>query len=203
MSIPYKNPISPNQLTGQQSLERTKTYGTSYSTLSTGGYMEVYSLDQLYYTIPPSTYGPIEYSGNTIPITFSKGSGTTFSIDTLTLHSDNISSGRRKLGMLVYVYEENQIYQFLIDNYDTLWNAATGSTGTTIISDFGTTIKANSSENLAFISGWTANTIDGVSGVTRTNAVWKKYYGNNLSITGGTFNSGTGTLTLTNITGGT
>jgi hypothetical protein len=174
MSFPYKNPISPNQLIGQQSLERTKTYGTSYSTLSTGGFMEVYSLDQLYYTIPPSTYGPIEFSGNSIPITFSKGSGTTFSIDTLTLQPDNISSGRRKLGMLVYVYEENQIYQFLIDNYDTLWNSATGSTGTTIISDFGTTIKANSPENITFISGWTANTIEGVSGETSSTAVWKK-----------------------------
>ena len=185
MSFPYKNPISPNQLLGQQSLERTKTYGTSYSTLSTGGYMEVYSLDQLYYTIPSLTYGPIEYSGNSIPITFSKGSGTTFSLDTLTLHPDNISSGRRKLGMLVYVYEENQIYQFLIDNYDTLWNAATGSTGTTIISDFGTTIKANSSENIAFISGWTANTIAGISGETNSTAVWK-IYSSPVSFTGNT-----------------
>jgi len=203
MSVPYKNPISPNQLTGQQSLERTKTYGTSYSTLSTGGYMEVYSLDQLYYTIPTSTYGPIEFSGNSIPITFSKGSGTTFSFDTITLQPDNISSGRRKLGMLVYVYEQNQVYQYSINNYDSLWNAATGSTGTTTISDFGTTIKANSPENIAFISGWTANTIDGISGETYSTAVWKKYYGNNISLTGATFNSGTGVLTLTNITGGT
>ena len=175
MSFPYKNPISPNQLLGQQSLERTKTFGTSYSTLSTGGYMEVYSLDQLYYTIPPSTFGPIEFSGNTIPITFSKGSGTTFSVNTLTLQPDNISSGRRKLGMLVYVYEENQVYQFLINNYESLWNSATGSTGTTIISDFGTTIRANSPENITFINSWTANTIDGVSGETYSTAVWKKY----------------------------
>jgi hypothetical protein len=174
MSFEYKNPISPNQLTGQLSLDRTKTYGTNYSILSTGGYMEVYSLNQLYYTIPLSTYGPIEFSGNSIPITFSKGSGTTFSYDTLILHSDNISSGRRKLGMLVYVYEENQIYQFIIDNYDTLWNAATGSTGTTIFSDFGTSMKADSPENIAFISGWTANTIEGVSGETSSTAVWKK-----------------------------
>ena len=203
MSFPYKNPISPSQLSGQQSLERTKTYGTSYSTLSTGGYMEVYSLDQLYYTIPPSTYGPIEYSGNTIPITFSKGSGTTFSFDTLTLQPDNISSGRRKQGMLVYVKEVDQVYQYSIDNYETLWNAATGSTGTTIISDFGTTIKANSPQNISFINSWTANTIDGVSGVTRANAVWKKYHGTNLAVTGGSFNTITGTLTLTNITGGT
>ena len=175
MSFPYKNPISPNQLLGQQSLERTKTFGTSYSTLSTGGYMEVYSLDQLYYTIPPSTFGPIEFSGNTIPITFSKGSGTTFSVNTLTLQPDNISSGRRKLGMLVYVYEENQVYQFLINNYESLWNSATGSTGTTIISDFGTTIRANSPENITFINSWTANTIDGVSGETYSTAIWKKY----------------------------
>jgi hypothetical protein len=174
MSFPYKNPISPNQLTGQQSLDRTKTYGTNYSILSTGGYMEVFSLNQLYYTIPPATFGVIEFSGNTIPITFSKGTGTPFSLDTLILQPDNISSGRRKLGMMVYVYEENQLYQFIIDNYDTLWNAATGSTGTTIISDFGTTIKADSPENKAFISGWTANTIDGVSGQTYSTAVWKK-----------------------------
>lgn len=185
MSFPYSNPISPNQLTGQQSLERTKTNGISYSILSTGGYMEVFSLEQLYYTIPPLTFGPIEYSGNSIPITFSKGSGTTFSFDTITLQPDNISSGRRKLGMLVYVYEENQIYQFLIDNYETLWDAATGSTGTTIISDFGTTMKANSNENIAFMSGWTANTISGVSGETNSTAVWK-IYTSPVSFTGNT-----------------
>lgn len=174
MSFPYKNPISPNQLNGQQSLDRTKTYGTSYSTLSTGGYMEVYSLNQLQYTIPPSTFGPIEFSGNAIPITFSKGSGTTFSFDTLTLQPDNISSGRRKIGMLVYVKEVNQIYQYNIDNYFNLFTAATASTGTVVISDFGTTIKSNSAAGIAFISAWTANTIDGVSGVTSSTAVWKK-----------------------------
>ena len=185
MSFQYKNPISPNQLTGQQSVDRSKTYGTNFSTLSTGGYMEVFSLNELYYTIPPSTYGPIEYTGNTIPITYSKGSGTTFSYDTLTLHSDNISSGRRKLGMLVYVYEQNQIYQFLIDNYETLWNSATGSTGTTIISEFGTTMRADSVENISFMSGWTANTISGVSGETNSTAVWK-IYSTPVSFTGNT-----------------
>ena len=205
MSFPYKNPISPSQLIGQQSLERTKTYGTNYSILSTGGYMEVFSLNDLLYTIPPSTFGPIEYSGNSIPITFSKGSGTTFSYDTLTLHPDNISSGRRKLGMMVYVYEENQLYQFIIDNYETLWNNAMGSTGTTIISDFGTTIKADSPENITFINNWTANTIDGVGGETYSSAVWKKLTssgGGGSGITGGTFDKNTGTLTLGS-TGGT
>jgi len=185
MSFQYKNPISPNQLSGQQSVDRSKTYGTNFSTLSTGGYMEVFSLNELYYTVPPLTYGPIEYTGNTIPITYSKGSGTTFSYDTLILHSDNISSGRRKLGMLVYVYEQNQIYQFLIDNYETLWNSATGSTGTTIISEFGTTMRADSIENISFMSGWTANTISGVSGETNSTAVWK-VYSSPVSFTGNT-----------------
>jgi hypothetical protein len=203
--FPYKNPITPIQIIGTQSVSRDKSFGTNFSTLSTGGYMEVYSLDQLYYTIPPSTYGAINFSGNSIPIMFSKGSGTTFSLDTLTLSPDNISSGRRKIGMLVYVKNEDQVYQYNIDNYESLWNSATGATGvggsTVVISDFGTTVKANSPEGIAFISGWTANTIDGVSGVTRPNAVWKKYYGNNLSITGGSYSMGT--LTLVNITGGT
>jgi len=203
----YINPISPNQLVGLQSVSRTKTVGTNFSVLQTGGFMEVYSVSQLYYTVPSLTYGPIQYTGNTIPITFSKGSGTTFSFDTLTLNSDNISSGRKKLGMLVHVINEDQIYQFSIDNFETLWNAATGATGvggpTVVVSTFGTLVKANSPEGIAFISGWTANTIEGVSGVTRSNAVWKKYWGNNLSITGGTFDSFTGTLNLVNITGGT
>jgi hypothetical protein len=165
--------------------------------------MEVYSLNQLQYTIPPSTYGPIEFSGNSIPITFSKGSGATFSFDTITLQPDNISSGRRKIGMLVYVKEVNQVYQYNIDNYFNLFTAATASTGTVVFSDFGTTIKSNSAAGIAFINAWTANTIDGVGGITNPTAVWKKYYGNNISITGGSFNTITGTLTLTNITGGT
>jgi trimeric autotransporter adhesin len=207
MSFPYINPISPIQLIGTQSVSRDKTYGTNYSTLSVGGYMEVYSLEQLSYFIPPITYGPINYSANTIPINFSVGSGSTFSYNTLVLNSDNISSGRKKLGMLVYVKNENQVYQFNINNYDSLWNAATGATGvggsTVIISSFGTTVKANTPEGIAFISGWTANTIDGVSGYTYETAAWKKYYANNLAVTGGTYDSDTNILILTNITGGT
>lgn len=205
MSFPYKNPISPSQLNGSESVSREKTFGTNFSVLSVGGYMEVNSLNDLTYTVPPLTTGPINNSGNTIPVTFYKSTGAPFSFDTLTLNSDNISSGRKKIGMLVYVREEDQVYQFNINNYETLWNAATGATGvggsSVIISDFGTTVKGNTPQGLSFISGWTTNTIDGVSGETQSTAVWKKYYGNNLSITGGTYSSGT--LSLTNITGGT
>jgi hypothetical protein len=169
--------------------------------------MEVYNIIDLYFTIPPLTTGPIELSGNTVPINFLKGSGAPFSPDVLTLNSDNISSGRRRLGMLVYVYETDQVYQYQIDNFYSLWSAATGSTGvggdTVVFSDFGTTVKNNSVAGQNFINAWTANTVDGVSGNVRTNSVWKKYYGSNLSITGGTYDSFTGTLNLVNVTGGT
>ena len=203
----YKNPLTPEQLNGAQSVTRTETFGTNFSVLGIGGFMEVYNITDLYFTIPPATTGPIELSGNTIPISFFKGDGSAFSFDTLTLNSDNISSGRRRLGMLVYVYETDQVYQYQIDNFLSLWSAATGSTGvggdTVIFSDFGTTIKNNSVAGQSFIDAWTANTIDGVSGNVRSNSVWKKYHGTNLAITGGTFDSFTGTLNLVNITGGT
>jgi hypothetical protein len=203
----YKNPISPEQLNGVQSVARTETFGTNFSILGVGGFMEVYNISDLYFTIPTGTTGNIEVSGNTIPISILIGTGAPFSPNVLTLASDNISSGRRRLGMLVYVKEVDQVYQYDINNYEILWSAATGATGvggdTVVFSDFGTTVKSNSTEGTNFIDAWTANTVDGVSGNTRVNSVWKKYYGSNLSITGGTYDSFTGTLNLVNITGGT
>ena len=177
MSYPFLNPISPIQLGGTQTVPRDNTYGVTYSISNIGGYMEVFSLSDLIYTIPTGTTGSIEYSGNTIPIEFLKGTGTLFSPDVLTLGSDNISSGRRRLGMLVYVYEVDQVYQYRIDNYNTLWNAATGATGTVVISDFGTTVNNSTVAGQNFINAWTASTIEDVSGYTHTTAVWKKYNG--------------------------
>jgi hypothetical protein len=203
MSNLYKNPLTPEQLNGAQSVSRTETFGTNFSVLGIGGFMEVYNISDLDFTIPPATTGPIELSGNTIPISFLKGSGPPFSYDVLTLGSDNISSGRRRLGMLVYVYETNQVYQHTINNYDSLWNSATAATNTVTISDFGTTVNNSTPEGQSFIDSWTASTVEGISGVTRSAATWRKYYGNDLSITGGTFDSFTGTLNLVNVTGGT
>lgn len=207
MSFEYKNPISPEQLNGVQSVSRSQTFGTNFSILGVGGFSEVFTLDDLNYIIPVGTIGDVEYSGNVIPISFTKGSGAVFSPDVLTLNSDNISSGRRRLGMLVYVRDVDQVYQYDVPNFEILWSAATGATGvggnTVIISDFGTQIKNNTTEGQDFINAWTASTIEGISGSTRANSNWKKYYGNNLSITGGTYNSITGTLNLVNITGGT
>jgi len=178
MSFNYKNPISPITSLGVISVPRTEVYGTNFSVLSTGGFMEVYSLNDLYFTIPSGSTGLIEYTGNTIPIQFQKGTGSVFSPDVLTLNSDNISSGRRRLGMLVYVIEQDQIYQYQIPNFESLRTGATSATGpggpTVVMSDFGTTIKTNSPEGISFVSAWTANTIEGISGETSSTAVWKK-----------------------------
>jgi hypothetical protein len=207
-----KIPVSPITSFGNPSVPIGSTIGTNFSILQTGGFMEVYTLSGLTYTIPPVTTGIIEFSGNSIPIQFTKGSGSVFSPDVLTLNSDNISSGRRKLGMLTYVYETNKIYQFKIDNYSTLWNNATGATGpggpTVVISDFGTTVKNNSAAGIAFINAWTSSTISGIGGYDDTNASWRVLStggnsGGGTSITGGTFNNNTDTLTLNNSTGGT
>ena len=200
MSFNYKNPITPISTLGNLSVSRKNVFGTNFSILGTGGYMEVYSLSDLYFTIPPSTFGLIENSGNTIPIQINIGSGGIFSPNVLTLNSDNISSGRRRLGMLVYVIEQDQTYQYQIPNFESLWNSATGATGpggpTVVFSDFGTTIKSNTPEGISFISSWTANTIEGISGETSTTSVWKKIYttsanGLFLPLSGGTVSGDT------------
>lgn len=174
----YKNPISPIQIPATYSVGREKPFGTNFSVLGVGGYMEVYNLSDLNFTIPTGQTGNVEFTGNTIPIHFKKGNGSPFSFDVLTLNSDNISSGRRRLGMLVYVYETKKIYQYTIDNYDSLWSGATGATGpggnTVVISDFGTTVKNNSVAGQDFINAWTASTIEGVDGYTNLNATWRE-----------------------------
>ena len=198
-----KIPVSPLTVLGNPSVPNNAIFGTNFSVLSTGGYMEVYSLDDLDFIVLTGSTGLIEYSANTIPIQFNKGTGSPFSYDVITLNSDNISSGRRKIGMLVYVIEEKQVYQYRIDNYDTLWNAATGATGpggpTVVVSNFGTTVKNNTEPGQTFINAWLNSGVDGVD----NNPRWVKYYGTNLAVTGGTYNASANTLNLINITGGT
>jgi hypothetical protein len=199
MAFQYKNPISDSQLNTVETVSRLKTYGTNFSVLQVGGYMEVYTLNDLSFTIPDGATGPIEFTGNTIPVNYSKRT-LPFLPDTLTLNSDNISSGRRRLGMLVYVHETSQTYQFSIDDYETLWDNASESTSQT---DYGTTITTSTSGGEDFINAWLNSSIEGVSGVTRENARWRIFWGTDWQITGGTYNSGTGTLSLDNNTGGT
>jgi hypothetical protein len=200
MSLQYKNPLTSSLLDGSQSALRTKTFGTNFSVLQTGGYMEVYTLNDLVFSTNGQT-GLIEYSGNTIPIKFNVRT-LNFLPDVLTLESDNISTGRQRLGMLVYVKEVNQVYQLHIDNYNTLWDNAVAD-GDVIQTEYGTSVYSNHAGGQALISAWSASTIEGVGGITRPNAKWRKYYGNDLALTGGTFNSSTGILTMVTITGGT
>ena len=199
MSFVYKNPITSIQISGAESVSRTATFGTNFSVLSVGGYMEVYTLADLDFTIPAGATGLIQFSGNTIPIRYNKRT-LPFLPDSLTLNSDNISSGRRRLGMLVYVHETQQTYQYTIPNFETLWAAASGSTSE---SSFGTTITTQSAGGTEFINAWLDSSIEGVSGTSRDDARWKIFYGTDWQITGGTYDSGSGTLTLDNNTGGT
>lgn len=194
MSLVYKNPISSNQLRFSESVSRVSTFGTNFSVLQVGGYMEVYKLSDLLFTIPSGSTGTIEFTGNTIPIHFSV-SDLPFIPNTLTLNSDNISSGRRKLGMLVYVYETQQTYCYTIPNYDILWNNASGSTQE---SDFTTTVTTSTQGGQDFINAWLDSSIEGVNGVTRDNARWRIFYGTDTFLTGATFSGGTATLTNNN-----
>ena len=206
MAFIYKNPLSSSQLSGVESVSRDKTYGTNFSVLQTGGYMEVYQLSDLVFTIPSSYFtdgGDVEFTGNSIPIQFNVGpSALPFIPDTLTLNSDGISSGRRRLGMLVYVHETEQTYQYTISNFETLFNNAENA-GAISSNTYGYQVTDSTSEGQALIDAWTGSTIEGVSGVTRENAKWRIFWGTDWQITGGTYNSGTGTLNLDNNTGGT
>ena len=176
MAVPYKNPISSVQVSTPLSVSRTSVFGTNFSNLNVGGYMEVYNLSDLSLTLTATTYPTlIQLSANTIPIRYTKGNGTFLSPDYLTLNSDNISSGRRRLGMLVYVHETDKVYQYVIPNYDTLWNNMSGLTGFSSVtySDYTTVINSRSSAGQSFISGWTSSNIEGVGGFTSTNSNWR------------------------------
>ena len=197
MSFIYKNPLTSTQVGGENSVVRDENFGTNFSVLQVGGYMEVYYLSDLDFTVPAGATGNIKFSGNTIPLNFTKKT-LAFLPDTITLNSDNISSGRRRLGMLVYVHETERTYQYTIDNFETLWSAVSGSSSET---DFGTTIQSNVAGGQNFIDAWLDSSIEGVSGVTRANARWKIFYGTDVTVTGGTYSNGT--AVFTNSTGGT
>ena len=203
MPFPYKNPINATQLSGPDSVPRNVTYGTNFSVLEIGGYMEVYSLQDLIYTIPYAVEGgAVEFTGNTIPIRLYIADSTD-PTDTnfVTLNSDNISSGRRRLGMLAFVQETKKTYQYTIDNYETLWDNLSGLTGLSAVTftNYTTTINGYSQAGRDFINAWTASTIEGVSGVTRDNARWK-IFNIDVFVTGGTYDSVTSTILFTNNT---
>lgn len=97
----------------------------------------------------------------------------------LTLNPDLHSSGRLQLGMIVYIQEKSQAYQFMIDNYTELYNEA--ETAESIItSEYNSAISGDTPAGEAFINSWTVSKIEGedngIGGVwTRDEANWKKY----------------------------
>jgi hypothetical protein len=204
MSFPYKNPLSASQVSIPNSIERSSTQGTHFSVLGVGGYMEVYNLSDLIWTIPNDILingGAVEFSGNSIPINFSYY--VPYSLpNQLSLFNDGISSGRRRLGMQVYVQETDTVYQYTITGYTALWNAAE-TAGSIIDLSTGYIVYDDTPEGVDFIDAWTGSTIEGVSGVTKNNARWQIFYGSDVQITGGTYFSGSSELDLFNSTGGT
>lgn len=191
------NPSGGTLVSSFDVVGREETTGVNFSVHTIGGYMEVWSLNDLVYTIPSGSTGNIRYTGNTIPITYTQGLTTPITTNSsIMIESDAISSGRRRLGMLVYVHETNETYQYQIDDYENLFNSASGVT--TINSTTGQyTINNSSTEGQDFINLWLDSSIEGVSGVTRENARWRLYKGTDYYVTGGTYSSGTTTLTLT------
>jgi hypothetical protein len=96
------------------------TYGTHHSVLGVGGFMELKTISER----------------NALPIDNVNG-----------IYYDTISSGQRRLGMLVYVYETQSIYQLKPPVLYSVWNGYTSLQRQTILSD-------NSNWNLLFtVSG--------------------------------------------------
>jgi hypothetical protein len=194
MPFPYKNPLNAQLLSAPYSVPRNSVQGTDYSVLGIGGWMEVANLSDLSLTF--SGVGLQTLSANTIPINLYIGNGTPFNPSYVNLNSDNFSSGRRRIGMIVYVNETGFAYQYEIDNYESLWNAATGATGTVTSNRYDTQVRNNSEAGQNFIDAWTGSTIEGVSGTTREEAKWRIFHGTDTFVTGGTYFSATSTINL-------
>lgn len=213
MSYIYRNPISTQIVPDTWSVTNTTVKGTNFSVFNIGGYMEVWGLDDLNFTDGGAASGPITFSGNVIPVEYTKSPNSNFIANSLTLEGDGISSGRRRLGMLVYVHETKLTYQYVIDDYQTLFDDAEteGSVNSTVDGNSGQIISWTVKDRLnagtpypdggALIDAWLDSSIEGVSGVTRANARWRIFYGTDITVTGGTYSNGT--AVFTNSTGGT
>jgi hypothetical protein len=199
MSFSYKNPTSSTIVTGPISVLRDSDTGTNFSVDSIGGYMEVWNLSDLVWTIDEQTKidgGPVLYSGNSIPISFIYGGDSPPPIiSQLNLNNDGISSGRRRLGMLVFVQETQLTYQYSIPNYESLWNIALADGDITENESDYQVLNLNAGGQ-ALQNAWTGSTIEGVNGATHNDARWKVANLNDTFITGGTYFSATTTLEL-------
>lgn len=195
MSFNYKNPKSSVVLSGPNSVNTDSNTGSNFSSFQVGGFYEVFKLSDLNFTIPSGATGTILYSGNTIPIDFSYNAPNN-SPNVINLYSDGVSSGRRKLGMIAYVYENNKTYQYQISNYETLFNNALNA-GSVVNIDFGYQVYDDTNEGQLLLNAWTGSTIEGISGITRNNARWVEF---NPSLSANTITSLTGITTSQTLT---
>ena len=213
----YRNPIVGSFVTAPNSIQSLEDfYGSNFSVYNIGGYMEVWSLSDLDFITNGQT-GNIRYSGNTIPVLFNKASTSNLP-DSVVLYNDGISSGRRRIGMLVYVHETQTTYQYQIDSnnsadsYENMWSAATAVPN---IVDFSSAEQITVKNRTGFfqpitqvgqdlIDAWTGSTVEGVNGVSRDDAKWRIFWGTDWQVTGGTvdYNS-TGDLRLSSNSGNT
>jgi hypothetical protein len=171
MAYNYKNPISPVQLSGPNSVPSNSDFGSNYSVLAVGGYMEVWSHQDLRFVIPPANVGPVLSTANTIPISMATApNGDAW----LNLESDGISSGRRKLGMLVYVITATTLYQYQIPNYQTLFESAT-TDGSLVQTSTGYILDNQTVGGQNLMNYWTGSTIEDVDSVSPSIANWKVF----------------------------
>ena len=189
MALNYKNPLSSVPIEYTYSVTREEVFGTHYSVLGVGGYMEVFTLEDLKFNPSPPGFGSgtVEWSGNTIPIHYNVPSNGNDPA-TLLLNNDNISSGRRRLGMLVYVYETDTIYQFHIPNYTTYWDNAVNAGHVDILTHT-TVIRGEIGAGNFFVDAWLNNNIEGVDGVEREDARWRIFKAEDKVVTGGALRS--------------
>lgn len=106
---------------------------------------------------------------------------TTTTPASLVLNPDLHSSGRLQLGMVVYIQEKNQSYQFVIDNYKDLYDAAEADI---VTSEFNSNVRDSSAASRSLIDAWTVHKVEGElkdpddsdqGAWSRDEANWKKY----------------------------
>ena len=169
--------------------------GVTSGTSLIGGLQEYYHLNNITYSTTSGVIGvPLDDPLNFIPLIYTPGGTAEVPrgcdrgeaepcFETITtpalleLNRDLMSSGRLKLGMVVYVIEKNQSYQFMIDDYETLYNAAAGDIS---VSQYNAQVSGDNPPSQALINAWVNHKVEGEpngnGGVwTRDEANWKKY----------------------------
>lgn len=162
----FKLPKTYNVINDAISLQPGTEGGTHYSSYGIGGFIEVMNLSDL---SNDSRFVGISYN------LFSDLSG----IRELYLNTENTSCGKRKIGMLVHVLENDITYQFQFPNYLSSFTAATASTvGTArvvVFEDYSTVVYNLNAEASVLVNGWSNDSVEGISGATSTTAGWKVF----------------------------